>query len=110
LAYQNRYDEAAAIFEKNNKIDKIVDLYMEIGEFEKARKWAQRTGQDVSGINFKQAKIAMEVGNWETAANIYLQAKQYDKAIELYGTNGKVDKLIDICRMLDKNENEESIR
>lgn len=59
----------------------------------------------------KQAQWTYETtGDWKAAANLYLNCKEYKKAIEIFGQRNDMESLIDICRMLDKGENQENIQ
>ena len=59
----------------------------------------------MSGILNEQAIWALQNGDWKTAGQLYLSSRNYKKAIEIYGKEGYMDGLIEVCRTLDKADN-----
>lgn len=45
-----------------------------------------------------------EVNDYEAAADMYLKARQFDRAIHIIGKNEWGDKLVEVMRMLGKSE------
>ncbi|CAD8208598.1 unnamed protein product [Paramecium pentaurelia] len=57
----------------------------------------------------EQAEWTKESGDWKAAAELFVTCQEYKKAIELYGQNKYLDGLINVCRMLDRQENSDNI-
>jgi intraflagellar transport protein 122 len=56
-----------------------------------------------------QAKHEFREGNLKAAADLYVQAKKYKEAIEIFGNSGNLDSLMDICKNLEKKTHTEEI-
>jgi len=110
LAYQGKFNEAGALLEKAGRAEKAIEMFSELRKWKEAKEIALRSGKDVGKLVGEQAGIAAFGGDWMTAADLYYTSKQYKKAVELYGNHGRMDKLIEVCRSLDKSEDEEAIR
>ena len=54
----------------------------------------------------KQAEWALRSGDSKTAAELYISAKQYNKAIDIVGKNNWPEMLLEIVRKLDKADRE----
>jgi len=52
----------------------------------------------------RQAEWAEEVADYAAAADMYLKAKRWDKAIMLIGKNEWKDKLVEVMRTLEKTD------
>eukprot|EP01004_Peranema_trichophorum_P002730 NODE_1765_length_1818_cov_66.009440_g1496_i0.p1 GENE.NODE_1765_length_1818_cov_66.009440_g1496_i0~~NODE_1765_length_1818_cov_66.009440_g1496_i0.p1 ORF type:complete len:562 (+),score=141.20 NODE_1765_length_1818_cov_66.009440_g1496_i0:104-1687(+) len=52
----------------------------------------------------RQARWAEETGDWQEAADMWVQSGDYMRAITIMGERGWLDPLIDVCRQLNKNE------
>ena len=137
-AYQKKFQEAANIYLKAGMGEKAVELLTELKKWDEAKIFAKKAEQ-TKGIGKKddslpkssefiesapakpvgqteellkkQAQWTYETtGDWKAAANLYLNCKEYKKAIEIFGQRNDTESLIDICRMLDKAENQENIQ
>ena len=47
--------------------------------------------------------------DWQNAAQLLISVGEYRKAIQILGEHKALDKLIDVCRVLDKTDNSENI-
>lgn len=93
LAYQGKYKESAAHYIKNDLIDKAIDLYTSLKKFTEANDLIRKHGNKKRGdqvlldpvILIKQAEYERDSGNWKEASDLFIQAKKYKDAIEIYG-------------------------
>lgn len=106
------------------KLDKAIEIFTDLKQWEKAMNYINKSNKsaEVSGtgqhvkqaiikkLKQKQAQWYKEISNFKDAGKIYLQINDYDNAIEMYGCNGHIDELINICRNLNKQESEKEIK
>ncbi|CAD8070453.1 unnamed protein product [Paramecium primaurelia] len=57
----------------------------------------------------EEAEWMRESGDWKAAADLFVQCGEYKKAIDLYGQNKNIDGLINVCRMMDRQDNQDNI-
>jgi tetratricopeptide (TPR) repeat protein len=74
---------AAASLEKQGKLDRAGDLYLQAGDYKKAAQVYQQTGKAA-----KAAALFQEKGNNLEAARLYGMANIWDKAADLYAKGG----------------------
>lgn len=60
-------------------------------------------------ILIKQAEYERDSGNWKEAADLFIQAKRYKEAIEIYGKRQNLDAIMEVCKNLDKSKNKVDI-
>ena len=60
----------------------------------------------INKIYEAQAQWAMTNGDPKQAASLYIACKLYKKAIEIYEKEDYMDGLIEVCRIIDKEGNE----
>ena len=72
------FDEAAALFESEGKIERAAECYERAGTFDKA------------------GRLHKQAGNLEAALKAFEKASQFDKAGELYQTMGKVSNAVSV--------------
>lgn len=97
-----------------------MELFSEIKRWDDAKTWAAKASKNknandpnknlVESIIKDQAESIRDTGEWAAAANLFLECKEYRKAIEIYGQHNDFDRLIAICRSLDKSDNLEAIQ
>eukprot|EP00708_Paratrimastix_pyriformis_P002166 GAFH01000905.1.p1 GENE.GAFH01000905.1~~GAFH01000905.1.p1 ORF type:complete len:389 (+),score=102.82 GAFH01000905.1:481-1647(+) len=106
LAFQGRYQEAARTYAKAAHIDKAIELFSDLRDYEEALIFAQSTSDPavVKDLILRQARWCEEVGNVKAAAKIYLQAGMPMKAVTMQGDRGWVDELAQVMRSLPKSE------
>lgn len=56
-----------------------------------------------------QADWALQNNDWKTAAQLFIASRNYRKAIDIYGKENYMEGLIEVCRMIDKADNEQSL-
>lgn len=94
MAYQGRYQDAARYYTQAGSVDKAMEMFSDLRQFDEAKKWADEyaktrgeTSQVQELIN-KQAEWSEEVKNYDAAADMYIKAKKYDKAIAILARSG----------------------
>jgi intraflagellar transport protein 122 len=63
----------------------------------------------MSSIMNAQAEWALQNNDWKTAASLFISSRNYKKAIDIYGKENYMDGLIEVCRMIDKADNEANL-
>lgn len=109
LAYQSKYIEAAKSFRKAGEENLAMQMFTDLRMFDQAKEYLGGGGgneTDKSSILLKQAEWAIRNGDSKTAAELYMSAKQYNKAIDLAGKNNWSEMLLEIVRKLDKADRE----
>eukprot|EP00879_Flechtneria_rotunda_P020074 GHRR01021110.1.p1 GENE.GHRR01021110.1~~GHRR01021110.1.p1 ORF type:complete len:1138 (+),score=467.94 GHRR01021110.1:213-3626(+) len=119
-AWEGKFDEAARLFVSEGRIDKALELFTSMRMFDEAKHWAEeaaRNGTLVKGaagggaaggaaavteLIGRQAEWSEEIANYEAAAEMYIKAKKYDRAIALLVKNSWWDRLLKLVRLLDK--------
>ena len=119
-AYQCKYTEAAKAFRKAGDEHLAMQMFTDLRMFDKAKEYvtsgagggglggggATPSGVDSDGaksvIVIKQAEWALRNNDAKSAAELYMSAKQYNKAIDLAGKNNWSEMLLEIVRKLDK--------
>lgn len=120
LAYQGKFNDAANALGRAGLHNKAVELFTEIKRWDDAKLWASKASKnkaagdpsrfDVGNIIKSQAESIRETGEWAAAANLFLECKEYRKAIEIFGQHNDFNRVIEICRSLDKSDNLEVIQ
>ena len=101
-AYQSKFTEAAKSFRKAGEENLAMQLFTDLRMFDMAKEYISGADMDKNGILLKQAEWAIRNGDAKTAAELYINAKQYGKAIEIAGKNNWAEMLLEIVRKLDK--------
>jgi len=111
LAHQGRYQDAARTYARCGRVELAMEMFSDLRQFEEARIWAEEyaktKGGDDSSVQeliHRQAAWSEEVNDYEAAADMYLKARQFDRAIHIIGKNEWGDKLVEVMRMLGKSE------
>jgi intraflagellar transport protein 122 len=72
--------------------------------WEYATQVASETNADVSGILKRKAQMQHDRNDLTAAAATYLEVGDFIQAVNIFGTNGALEKLIDIARKLKKSD------
>eukprot|EP00798_Chlamydomonas_sp_ICE-L_P028208 gene28208-31309_t len=117
MAYQGRYQEAARLYTQGGSVDKAMEMFSDLRQFDEAKKWAEeyaRTKGDnvqVQELINKQAEWSEEIKNYESAAEMYIKLdtsemyiNKYDRAIAILARHSWWDKLINVVRAMDRSE------
>eukprot|EP00899_Mesostigma_viride_P007013 jgi/Mesvir1/16312/Mv12764-RA.1 len=109
-ANQGKYQDAARTYAKCGAEEKAMEMFSDLRQFEEAKAWAEEfaknKGDDtnVQTLIQQQAEWSEEVADYEAAADMYLKARQYEKAIALIGKHEWKEKLLEVARMLPLSE------
>ena len=114
LAYQGLFQEAAKAFAKAGKVEKAMEMFSDLRQFDEAKAWAEEHAAGAGGAGdgavrefaHRQAEWAEEVSDYAAAAEMYVQAKQWDKAVALLGQTDNKDKLAEVMRALGEGDAE----
>lgn len=110
-AYQSKFGEAAKCFKKGGQDQLAMAMFTDLRMFEQAKEYLGNEGaggssQDKTSIMLKQAEWALRNDDAKTAAELYMGAKQYTRAIEIAGKHEWAEMLLEIVRKLDKADRE----
>ncbi|CAF0800008.1 unnamed protein product [Brachionus calyciflorus] len=101
-AYQSKFTEAAKAFRKGGEENLAMQMFTDLRMFDMAKEYISGADMDKNSILMKQAEWALRNGDVKTAAEMYMNARQYGKAIDLAGKNNWSEMLLEIVRKLDK--------
>ena len=94
MAYQGRYQDAARYYTQAGSVDKAMEMFSDLRQFDEAKKWADEYAKtrgessQVQELINKQAEWSEEVKNYDAAADMYIKAKKYDRAIAILARSG----------------------
>ena len=121
LCFKGEYEKAELLFlekiddkEPDKKgVKRAIDMWNTLKNFDKSNKIRVELGiggtEGKSDNLEKQAEWLYNSGKFLEAADMYWLAGKKRKAIEIYGEKGYLEKLIEILRQLNKEENEDLI-
>ena len=109
LCNMGKFEKASDMYIKGGNPDKAVEMYTLLRRFAEAMEIKKKhmTGKNSSmsdDLLIKQADWLYENAKYIEAADLYWILNRKKKAIEVYGEKGMLDKLIDICRGLNKDD------
>ena len=107
LAFHGKYSEAAKIYKKFNQEHRALTMYTDLRMFDLANEYlSSGDSVDRKQLIKKKAEWAAKINEPRAAAEMFLSAGETIQAIEIMGSNGWVDMLIDTGRKLDKADSE----
>jgi len=102
-AYQGRFHEAAKLYKNTNNNDKALEMFSDLRQFEYAKEFLGSGDQrNIKQLIKKQAEWCKTTNDPKAAADMFIAAGEFSKAVEILGENGWADKLIDLGRNLNK--------
>mmetsp|Transcript_18911 Transcript_18911/g.49275 ORF Transcript_18911/g.49275 Transcript_18911/m.49275 type:complete len:1222 (+) Transcript_18911:159-3824(+) len=110
MAYQGRYQEAARLYTQAGSFEKAMEMFSDLRQFDEAKKWAEeysRTKGDTAQVQElinKQAEWSEETKNFDGAAEMYIKAKKYDRAIAILAKHAWWEKLITVVREVPRED------
>lgn len=113
LAYQGQYQDAAKVYSRAGHVDKAIDMFTDLRQWEEANLFAASSDAiDSKTLVKRQAEWAEEVGDWKAAAEMYVQAGDYLKAIRINGERQWHSELVEVARQVPRTDPtyEESLR
>ena len=105
-AYQSKFNDAAKSFRKVGEENLAMKMFSDLRMFDMAKEYLSGADTDKNGILLQQAEWAIRNGDAKTAAELYIGARQYNKAIDIAGKNNWPEMLLEIVRKLDKADRE----
>ncbi|KAI8463130.1 MAG: intraflagellar transport protein [Monoraphidium minutum] len=114
MAWQGRYEEAAALYVQEGRLDKVLDMFTALRQFDAAKKWADefaRSGGRAAGAGGgaagdligRQAEWSEASADYEAAVEMYIKARRYDRAFALISRHGLWDRAPALVRALSKS-------
>jgi intraflagellar transport protein 122 len=111
LAYQGKFQEAAKLFCKANRVERAIDMFSDLRKWEEARQFAHTaSAESAAELVRRQAAWAEESNDMSTAYQTYLAAGEHMKAIKIVGEKGWTDKLNEIAKTLDPKTQANELR
>ncbi|KAI0240368.1 intraflagellar transport 122 [Lamellibrachia satsuma] len=106
-AYQGRFADAAKMYKKTGQEGRAMNMYTDLRMFELAKEFVGAGDPtDKKNLIKKQADWARNINEPRSAAEMYISAGEYLKAIEIIGDHGWAEMMIDVARKLDKADRE----
>lgn len=91
-AYQGKLPEAAKLFVQSGNEQIAIDMYTDLRMFEKAQELLSSASADTQKTLIrKRADWAKSVNEPKTAAEMYVSAGDYDKAVTIMVDHGWID-------------------
>ncbi|XP_027848854.1 intraflagellar transport protein 122 homolog [Aphis gossypii] len=105
LAYEGKFKEAARIYQKWGFEHKAFTMFTDLRMFDLAQEFI---GSNTSGENkellIKRAEWAMSIDEHKVAAELYISAEEFDRAIDIMVHNCWTHMLLELGRHTDKAE------
>lgn len=110
-AYQGKFREAAELMIKNDQVKRAIDMYSDLRMWNEAKRIAATTKSvNVRELILKQAEQAERSKDLKAASELYAAAGEHNKAIAIMSKNGWTDRLLEVCRGLNKVDHESIMR
>ncbi|CUG87361.1 WD40 repeat-containing protein, putative [Bodo saltans] len=103
LAFQGKYHEAAKHFVKSGQEPKAIEMFCDMKMWLEAKQVCSNE-EHIKELIRRQARWAEESQDYSEAAQFYLAAGDFARAIRMMGEAGAIDKLVDVCRTLPKSD------
>ena len=105
LAHMGKFQEAAKMFCKANRVERAIGMYSDLRRWDEARQYAHNASSEhAAELVRRQAAWAEEVNDLDVASDTYLAAGDYMKAINILGEQKKLDKLAEVAKSLNKGQ------
>merc|ERR1719230_2320065 len=105
LAHQGKFQEAAKLYCKANRVERAIDMFSDLRKWEEARQFAHTATQEsAQELVRRQAEWAAESGDMSAAYQTFIQAGEHLKAIQILGSKGWIEKLSELARSLGANQ------
>ena len=111
LAYQGKFQEAAKLYCKANRVERAIDMFSDLRKWDEARQYAHTaTSDSAQELVRRQAEWAAESGDMSAAYQTFVQAGEYSKAIQILGSKGWTDKLKELVKQLNPSSHVAELR
>ncbi|XP_050423327.1 intraflagellar transport protein 122 homolog [Adelges cooleyi] len=105
FTYEGKFKEAARIYQKWGFEHKAFTMYTDLRMFDMAQEFiGSNTVGDNKDLLLKRAEWAMSIDEFKVAAELYISAEEYNRAIDIMVHNGWSQMLLQLGRRLDKAE------
>ncbi|KAF8070897.1 5-methyltetrahydropteroyltriglutamate--homocysteine methyltransferase [Scenedesmus sp. PABB004] len=117
-AWQGNFDAAAKLLVAEGRLDKAVEMFTSMRMYDEAKHWAEVAasggpggagGAVVAELVGRQAEWSEETANYEAAAEMYIKARRFDRAIALLAKHGWWERLLGLMRSLDRGADASAI-
>lgn len=106
-SYQAKFHEGAKLYKKAGQEQRAMNMYTDLRMFDYAKEYiGSGDPLDKKMLITKQADWAKSSNEPKAAAEMYISAGEFCKAIDIIGDHGWGDMLIDLARKLDKADRE----
>ena len=107
LAFHGKYADAAKLYKKLGQEHRALTMYTDLRMFDLANEYlTSADSADRKALIKKKAEWAAKINEPRAAAEMFLSAGETIRAIDIMGTHGWVDMLVETGRKLDKAEAE----
>eukprot|EP00940_MAST-03C_sp_MAST-3C-sp2_P003415 g3415.t1 len=112
FAYEGKFGMAAQTLVKAGHVERAINMYSDLWMWEDAKRCAELgdSSVDVTELNRRQALGMAELGDWKSAAEMYVHAGDYHKAVAIYSEHKYVDGLRNVARKLKSDDHSELLR
>ncbi|KXS11002.1 hypothetical protein M427DRAFT_115320 [Gonapodya prolifera JEL478] len=103
-SYEERYFEAADSYRKAGLKQQAIDLFSDLNMWDEAIHIADEASSDKDTILKRKAQSHADKNDLLVAAITFSDAGDYSTAIEILGTNGYMEQLVEIARKIPSSE------
>ncbi|CAF0939310.1 unnamed protein product [Adineta ricciae] len=103
-AYSGRFADAARNYQHAGAPERAMTMFSDLRMFDQAKEYMVAGDVDQQKLLNKQAEWAISMNEQRRAAELFVAANDFQKAIDLAGKNKWADLLATITGKLDKNE------
>ncbi|CAI9719013.1 transport 122 homolog isoform X1 [Octopus vulgaris] len=106
-AHKGKFQEAAKLYKKAGQEHRAMSMFSDLRMFDYAKEYiGSGAAADERQLISKQADWAKSSNEPKVAAEMYMAASEYTKAVQIMGEHGWSDMLIRLARKLDKTDQE----
>ncbi|XP_050537912.1 intraflagellar transport protein 122 homolog [Daktulosphaira vitifoliae] len=105
LAYEGKFKEAARIYQKWGYEHKAFTMFTDLRMFDMAQEFISiNSSKESFDLTIKRAEWAMSIEEYKVAAELYISAEEYVRAIDIMVQNCWTEMLLQLGRQIDKAE------
>ncbi|GAB1599701.1 intraflagellar transport protein 122 homolog [Argonauta hians] len=106
-AHKGNFQEAAKLYKKAGQEHRAMSMFSDLRMFDSAKEYiGSGAAADERELISKQADWAKSSNEPKVAAEMYMAASEYAKAVHIMGENGWSDMIIRLARKIDKTDQE----
>ncbi|CAF1166921.1 unnamed protein product [Rotaria sordida] len=103
-AYSGRFQDAARNYQQGGAPERAMTMFSDLRMFDQAKEYMVAGDMDQQRLLNKQAEWAITMNEQRRAAELFVAANDFQKAIDLAGKNKWADLLASITSKLDKSQ------